>query len=164
MNDDAVRARHSLDGSVASITRARELASDFLAGCTPPLEPSLQRDALLAVSELVTNAVRHAPGPCEMALGDDGRCLTIAVSDTSATVPAPRPADLFGGGGVGLHVLNGLAGRVETMTHARGKTVVVTLERARNAASPQWPAAGPAQSSDAPAPEDASDGDRSVAL
>ena len=148
MNDDPVRTRHSLDGSVASITRARELAREYFAARTPPLEPALLRDALLAVSELATNAVRHAPGPFELALGDDGRCLTIAVSDTDPARPAPRPADLLGGGGVGLHVLNGLAGRVETMTHAGGKTVVVSLERAENAVSRQRPT-GPAKSSGA---------------
>jgi anti-sigma regulatory factor (Ser/Thr protein kinase) len=146
MNDDPARTRHSLDGSVASITHARELAREYFAACTPPLEPGLLRDALLAVSELVTNAVRHAPGPFELALGDDGRCLTIAVSDTDPTRPAPRPADLHGGGGVGLHVLNGLAGRIETMTHAGGKTVVVSLERADNAVSRQRPT-GPVESS-----------------
>jgi anti-sigma regulatory factor (Ser/Thr protein kinase) len=129
MNDGEARTRHSLDGSVASITHARELAREFLARCTPPLESSLVQDALLAVSELVTNAVRHAPGPFDLTLSDDGRCLTVAVSDTSVTTPAPRAADLLGGGGVGLHVLNGLAGRVETMTHANGKTVVVTIGR-----------------------------------
>ncbi|HEU5354533.1 MAG TPA: ATP-binding protein [Actinocrinis sp.] len=150
MNDDAARTRHSLDGSVASITHARDLARAFLADCAPPLAPSLLQDALLAVSELVTNAVRHAPGPFEMTLTDDGRCLTIAVSDTSARTPAPRPADLLGGGGVGLHVLNGLAGRVETLTHADGKTVVVTLERVQSAAPRQW-SAGPAESVDSPA-------------
>ena len=150
MNDDAARTRHSLDGSVASITHARDLAREFLARCNPPLGSSLLHDALLAVSELVTNAVRHAPGPFDLTLSDDGRCLTVAVRDTSVTTPAPRPADLLGGGGVGLHVLNGLAGRVETMTHANGKTVLVTIERPPTAASQKWPA-GPAQAAQPPA-------------
>lgn len=146
MNEDAARTRYSLDGSVDSITHARELAREFFARRTAPLEPALVRDALIAVSELVTNAVRHAPGPFELALADDGRCVTIAVSDSSSTTPAPRPADLLGGGGVGLHVLNGLAGRIETMTHAGGKTVAVSIERAQAEASPQW-TAGPGESS-----------------
>jgi anti-sigma regulatory factor (Ser/Thr protein kinase) len=129
MSEDA-GARYSLDGTVASITRARGLAREYFAQCTPPLAAGVLRDALLAVSELVTNAVRHAPGPLELALSDDGRRLTIAVTDTHTTMPAPRPADLIGGGGgVGLHVLRSLAGRVETTAHATGKTVVVSLER-----------------------------------
>ncbi|HZU54730.1 MAG TPA: ATP-binding protein [Actinocrinis sp.] len=149
MSGDPAHARHSLDGSVASITQARELAREYFAARTPPLGPALVRDALLAVSELVTNAVRHAPGPFELELGDDGRLLTIAVSDTDPTTPAPRPADLLGGGGVGLHVLNGLAGRVETTTHPGGKTVVVSLERAGEMVPPQRPT-GPASSSAGP--------------
>lgn len=157
MNDDAAGTRHSLDGSVASITRARELAREYFEARTPPLDLSLLRDALLAVSELVTNAVRHAPGPFELALSDDGRRLTIAVSDTHAATPAPRPADLRGGGGVGLHVLNGLAGGIETLAHANGKTVVVSLDRAESAAPQPWPATGPSE-----APGTSAD-DRSVA-
>lgn len=131
MSDGAVPQRHRLDGTADSITEARHLAQDYFARCVPPVTETLLRDALLAVSELVTNAVRHAPGPYLLELADDGRQLTIAVSDTHRTVPAPRPADLGGGGGVGLHVLRGLARRVETTTHATGKTVVVTLERPR---------------------------------
>ena len=131
MSDNATRAQHSLDGTVGSITEARRLAREFFAQCAPPLHASLLRDALLAVSELATNAVRHAPGPFELELADDGRRLTIAVSDTHTTAPAARTADLIGGsGGVGLHVLNGLAETVETTTHTAGKTVIVTLERA----------------------------------
>ncbi len=133
MSDGALRARHSLDGTVASITEARVLAREFFARCEPPVDDSLLRDALLAVSELVTNAVRHAPGPFELELTGDGRRLVIAVSDTHPAAPAPRPADLGGGGGVGLHVLNGLAQRVETTANAKGKTVTVTMERARQA-------------------------------
>ncbi|MBS2965348.1 ATP-binding protein [Actinocrinis puniceicyclus] len=129
--DGSALARHSLDGTAAGITAARELTRAFLERRTPPVPEALIQDALLAVSELVTNAVRHAPGPCELTLSDDGRCLLIAVTDTGNALPAPRPADLLGGGGVGLHVLQGLAGRVETRTHAAGKTVQVTLERAQ---------------------------------
>ena len=67
--NDAVREQHRLDGSVGSITEARHLAERFFTRCAPPLRDALLNDALLAVSELVTNAVRHAPGPFELALG-----------------------------------------------------------------------------------------------
>jgi cold shock CspA family protein len=53
------------------------------------------------VSELITNAVRHTPGPCTLYLvqdGPDGRELTVAVSDTSTIPPIPRTPDLSGDG------------------------------------------------------------------
>jgi anti-sigma regulatory factor (Ser/Thr protein kinase) len=127
--EGARRARHLLDGATHSITEAREHARSFFAQSVPPLDPTLLRDALVAVSELVTNAVRHAPGPCELGLGDDGRRVTIAVSDTHATPPRPRPADLNGGGGLGWHVLCAMAGTVSVQPRPEGKTVAVELER-----------------------------------
>jgi anti-sigma regulatory factor (Ser/Thr protein kinase) len=128
------RERHALDGSAGSIAEAREHARLFLAECVPALSATQSRDALLAVSELATNAVRHAPGPYELTLGDDGAAVTIAVTDSHRETPAARPRDLDGGGGLGIHVLTALAGRVETTVGQSGKTVKVTLHRAgRNA-------------------------------
>jgi len=133
MNDDTARStRRELDGSAASITDARDYARAFLDLGVPPLGDRLLGDALVAVSELVTNAVRHAPGPYVLALSDDGRLVTIAVSDTHSTVPAARPKDLEGGsGGLGWHVLCEIAGSVQTELHPVGKTVAVTLDRTR---------------------------------
>jgi len=137
MSDDTARStRRELDGSAASITDARDHARVFLGHGIPPLGDRLLGDALVAVSELVTNAVRHAPGPYVLALSDDGRRVTIAVSDTHRTPPAARPKDLEGGsGGLGWHVLCEIAGSVETELHPVGKTVAVTLDRAREGIS-----------------------------
>ena len=144
MSDDTARStRRELDGSAASITDARDHARTFLDHGTPPLSERLLGDALVAVSELVTNAVRHAPGPYVLALHDDGRHLTIAVSDTHSTLPAARPKDLEGGtGGLGWHVLCEIAGTVHTELHPVGKTVTVTLDRERDRAREGVSAAG----------------------
>lgn len=125
----ARRERHALDGSAGSIAEAREHARLFLAQCVPALSAAQARDALLAVSELATNAVRHAPGPDVLTLGDDGTAVTIAVTDGHRNAPAARRADLDGGGGLGIHVLTAMAGRVETTVRQHGKTVEVTLHR-----------------------------------
>lgn len=80
-------------------------------------------DALLVVSELVTNAVRHAPGPCTLALDLRDGLLQIAVSDVSARAPQPHS---FGPGRIGQHGLEivlALCTRVDTLTTERGKTV-----------------------------------------
>lgn len=139
MSDDGARTmRRDFDGSPASIADARDHASSFFALGAPPLDDQLFGDALVAVSELVTNAVRHAPGPCVLVLSDDGRRVTIAVSDTHRVLPGARPKDLDGGGGLGWHVLCEIAGSVHTELNPGGKTVAVTLDRARR----QVPSAG----------------------
>lgn len=125
------RARYPLDGAADSISEAREHARAFFALAVPPLDPILLFDALVVVSELVTNAVRHAPGPCELGLDDDGHRVTIAVSDTHATAPRPRPADMNGGGGLGWHVVRAMAASVDVQPRPEGKTIAVVLDRER---------------------------------
>lgn len=134
MSDDASRTTcRELDGSAASISEARDHARRFFERSVPALDAQLLGDALVAVSELVTNAVRHAPGPCVLRLSADGRRVTIAVSDTHRTVPGARPKDLEGGGGgLGWYVLCEMAGGVQTELLPTGKTVSVTLGRSRD--------------------------------
>ncbi|MBC3839274.1 ATP-binding protein [Streptacidiphilus sp. 4-A2] len=125
----ARRAVHSFDGSGGTITAAREHAQEFFARCVPPLTPAAMADALLLVSEVVTNAVRHAPGPCTVVFVDHRQRLTVTVSDTSAEAPVGRTPDLRSGtGGFGWHLLHRLAQQVAVEVHQEGgKSVTVTL-------------------------------------
>ncbi|MFD3735902.1 ATP-binding protein [Streptomyces sp. NPDC058632] len=72
----------------APITKARTAVCTLLAqaGHDPGHRPS--QDAQLIVSELLTNALRHAPGPGSLALEvtPDAALLRIAVRDTSRYV------------------------------------------------------------------------------
>lgn len=55
---------------------------------------------LLTVSELVTNAHRHAHSDAQLVMTWDSRCLHIAVHDASAELPAPAtPAPTAPGDG-----------------------------------------------------------------
>jgi anti-sigma regulatory factor (Ser/Thr protein kinase) len=122
---------HELPGGAGSIPVAREYARGFLERAEPAVGEATVQDALLAISELVTNVVRHAPGPCTLRLEVDEGHVHIAVSDTSSVVPRAKPPQPEGLGGFGLHMLRKLAGEVETRVHASGKTVSVSLARGR---------------------------------
>ncbi|QMU77085.1 ATP-binding protein [Streptacidiphilus sp. PB12-B1b] len=125
----ARHAVHAFDGRSGTITAARELAQGFFERCRPPLSRADLDDALLLVSELVTNAVRHAPGPCTLTLADDRRRLTVTVTDSSSAAPVGRAPDLASGnGGFGWHLLHRIAQQVVVEPHeGGGKSVTATL-------------------------------------
>ncbi|MET9662001.1 SpoIIE family protein phosphatase, partial [Streptomyces sp. NPDC006510] len=76
----------------------------------------------LVLSELVTNAIRHAGGPVEVRLIRAGQ-LTCEVSDPSATQPRMRRALLTDEGGRGLYLVAQLTTRWGSRYTRRGKTI-----------------------------------------
>lgn len=66
---------------------------------------SVSADVLLVVSELVTNVVKHAPGPVDVALVREGDRVEVRVGDCSATPPVQRSLDLSALGGRGLLIV-----------------------------------------------------------
>ncbi|MFC1431507.1 ATP-binding protein [Streptacidiphilus sp. N1-3] len=125
----ARRGSWPLTGLDGTLGQARGHTRRFLEEPGPPPPLSSVQDALVLVVELVSNAVRHAPGPCVLGLCLEGRLLRISVSDTSSSLPEPRTADLDGdGGGFGWHLLHTMADRLEIEHHGgRGKTVTAVL-------------------------------------
>ena len=67
--------------------------------------PSLLDDALLLISELVTNAVMHGRPTIVLAIGCDRDGLRVYVRDGSATLPQPRDAGPGADGGRGMHLV-----------------------------------------------------------
>jgi anti-sigma regulatory factor (Ser/Thr protein kinase) len=118
-----------LAGGAESIGAAREHARWFLLDAEPTMPGATLRDVLLAVSELVTNAVLHAPGPCTLEVTLDEGHVCIGVTDTSSVAPRLKRPGYEGSGGLGLHMLRALAGEVETRPCGSGKTVCVCLAR-----------------------------------
>ncbi|MGW2561596.1 ATP-binding protein [Streptomyces sp. NPDC001514] len=109
---------------------ARRRVAGFLDGLRPALAPGHRDDILLIVSELVTNAVVHAPGPYALALTADADAGTVdvAVDDGSTTVPVPRRPDVTGGtGGRGLRIAEDLGARLFTEPVPGGKRVHATI-------------------------------------
>jgi anti-sigma regulatory factor (Ser/Thr protein kinase) len=123
--------RYILDGRPECIAEARRALRAFLDRADPPFDPCTVDHAELATSELISNAVQHAPGPCALQLTDDGRHLRIEVDDSSVEAPVERDVDLSQGeGGAGLRLLRALAGHVEAHIHQPvGKTVSVVFTR-----------------------------------
>lgn len=89
--------------------------------------PRTVDDARLVVSELVTNAVRHASGPCRVDLRIAGGILEIAVSDASEFAPIPRPPDPRRVGQHGLEIVLALCVGVDIEPLPSGKRVRARL-------------------------------------
>ncbi|WP_405623602.1 ATP-binding protein [Streptomyces sp. NBC_00076] len=85
-------------------------------------------DAELTVSELVTNAIRHAPGLCGLIVQLSNGELTITVWDTSTEEPTVRHGDRHRMGGHGLHLVHTVSASVAP--HARGKQITAALRLA----------------------------------
>ncbi|MEU2714389.1 ATP-binding protein [Streptomyces sp. NPDC007205] len=108
---------------------ARDAVAALLSRVRPaPARRSVQ-DAQLVVSELVTNAAQHAPGPCALRLEllPGATALRIAVADTSAELPRRRPPDPCRVGGHGLHLVAMLSRGLEVTWLRHGKQVTATV-------------------------------------
>src|SRR3954453_6318382 len=63
-------------------------------------------DALLLISELVTNSVLHGGPPIVLAIECDGEGLTVRVRDGATDLPVPRKASDDDEGGRGLSLVD----------------------------------------------------------
>jgi hypothetical protein len=77
-----------------------------------------REDIVVVVSELLTNALRHAPShpadpqprwPIRLGLLQCGPCVLCAVADPSEKAPAPRDPGCLAESGRGLHVIDALS-------------------------------------------------------
>ncbi|GJF30391.1 ATP-binding protein [Kitasatospora sp. NE20-6] len=128
----------AFDGGPGTCVHARESAATYLgalAARVPAREGKAVDRILLVVSELVTNAVRHAPGPVILTLGAEPATgarpagVRVSVRDTSPALPRPRIPDLATGtGGFGWSAIIGpLATQVDITTHTGGKEIHAVL-------------------------------------
>ena len=108
----SVEAR--VPGGPHAAARARRLIESELNGRLPR---ALLADVALLTTELVANGVRHGGGGPDrylrLLLEGSGPTLRVEVTNADGVrgAIAPRPPDLSGGGGIGLHLVERLAAR-----------------------------------------------------
>ncbi|MEW2249567.1 ATP-binding protein [Streptomyces sp. NPDC006975] len=112
-----------------SIAEARAAVRTLLSEAGHGPRDRSSQDAQLVVSELVTNAVRHAPGPGALLLEvtADGALLRVGVRDTSRHLPLLREHDPRRVGGHGLHLVGRLCDEVRAVPLDTGKQIVASL-------------------------------------
>ncbi len=114
---------------------ARALLRDTLAG----RDGSGCDDALIMISEVVTNAVRHTRDVLQLLIVVTGQSLRVEVTDDNPVVPTVPPVDLDGTGGRGLFIVDRLADCWGVTPTASGKTVwfEISLDRAELPPTPE---------------------------
>ncbi|MGW6841220.1 ATP-binding protein [Streptomyces sp. NPDC054958] len=115
-------------GGGLSCTEAREAARDILAALKPPW--AAVDDVLTVVTELVSNASRHAGGASAFRITARSGTVIVEVSDRSPSPPRIQPWAPEEPGGFGWRLVNRLA-TTDVRIHHDGKTVAATLPGAR---------------------------------
>ncbi|MFF9172361.1 ATP-binding protein [Streptomyces sp. NPDC014796] len=121
----------ALDGDGAVIAQARHLAADFLTRVQAehglPVSQRAMELTQLVVSELVTNAVKYAPGPVLLDLRVMGGLIEIAVWDSDPVLPIARAADVGRVGQHGLEIVMAVAQGFEAQREPVGKRITARL-------------------------------------
>ena len=127
----------SLPSDPVSVPASRAIAGQTLDAWGFARDDSVRQTALLVISELVTNSVRHAARlspQVDVGLSLTDRELTVAVHDHHPHHPSPLPEPrLDGEGGWGLRLVTELAAEsggalaVRADRNGPGKTVAAHL-------------------------------------
>lgn len=118
-----------LQNSASAVRQARDLTRTSLIRWR--VTPDCVDDAVLIVSEMVTNAIRYGGGPVRLRLRLRAAYLRVEVRDASRVAPRVLPADPAGERGRGLRIVARLASRWGITRLRDGKIVWVDLRCAR---------------------------------
>ncbi len=121
----------ALDGADGCIADARSQTSKFLARVQGerglPVSARTMDLGQLVVSELVTNALKYAPGPVLLHLRIQDGMLEIQVWDSDPTLPLARAADAGRVGQHGLEIVMAVVQGFEAHRESVGKRITVRL-------------------------------------
>jgi anti-sigma regulatory factor (Ser/Thr protein kinase) len=127
MCQDTPRAQRRLSPGREAPTQAREFLR--AASCVSHHAEVLE-DAVLLVSELVTNSLQHGGPPLVVAVDCDDETLQVRVRDGSSTRPTPRDAAHADESGRGLALVSTLSADWGVDPDADGKHVWFKLRYA----------------------------------
>ncbi|MFE2426191.1 SpoIIE family protein phosphatase [Streptomyces sp. NPDC059373] len=139
---DSLLPARPIDDAAVLLARTRRLSEDHVATWDLPVDPAFVARARematerlhtwglddlaftteLVVSELVTNAIRHATGPIQLRLIRE-RTLICEVSDGASTAPHLRHPRTTDEGGRGLFLIAQFSQRWGTRYHPDGKII-----------------------------------------
>jgi anti-sigma regulatory factor (Ser/Thr protein kinase) len=125
----AAAASSSYPLDPASAARARAWSRDYLdhALAAEPHRPNLISDAVVVVSELITNAIRAHSHHTVLTLLATDATVTVSVTDDVPSVPEWREPGPGEASGRGLHVVEAISTDWGVTTWGVGKTVWAEL-------------------------------------
>ena len=113
------------DRQAASAAEARSWTDAFLA--ERAIDGRVRDDALLVVSELVTNALMHGEGAIVLRASATASAVRLSVTDSGVDLPELLPLDPKRIGGLGLIVVDRIAAEWGVAPFPGGKTVWAAL-------------------------------------
>jgi two-component sensor histidine kinase len=126
-----MQARFALAGDDGCIAQARRHAADFLTRAQDrhglAVSPYTVEMARLIVSELVTNALKYAPGRVLMELRITGARVEIVVGDSNPALPEAHPTDPDRVGRHGLEIVRAVTPDVDIQRLASGKRITARI-------------------------------------
>ncbi|MEU9000792.1 ATP-binding protein [Streptomyces sp. NPDC048551] len=119
---------HPSAGCPTSAAAARAVVKAVLTGDGRDLDAPDAVDALLVVTELVTNAIRHGGAVTYFEARIESGFLRLVVGDTSTAHPVTRTSLLGRMGGYGWPLIRRLAEEVTVVSDPAGKRVTAVLK------------------------------------
>ncbi|MFJ1974121.1 ATP-binding protein [Streptomyces sp. NPDC087903] len=128
---DPLSASAAYDGDSSCIGAARHLATGFLTGVQAVHGVPVSERALgmtqLVVSELVTNAVKYAPGPVMLDLQFSEGAVRVSVWDSDPVLPDVAATDPQRVGRHGLEITLAVSQAYEVRREPVGKRVTALI-------------------------------------
>ncbi|MFE5220466.1 MULTISPECIES: ATP-binding protein [unclassified Streptomyces] len=129
--EEVLQTTVALDGDGTVIAQARHLAAGFLTRVQAehglPISQRAMDLTQLVVSELVTNALKYAPGPVLLDLRIVGDTVEIVVWDSDPVLPIARAADTGRVGQHGLEIVMAVCQGFEAQREPVGKRITARI-------------------------------------